>query len=1209
MKKLIIIPMLLICLIASGTNYYIKNSGNDSNSGLSDAQALAHHPWMSTFKGSVILKPGDVVYMNSGDIWTIANPSSAFITVKQNGSQESPITTTRYGSGAKPKINISTSTAQQVIFGSAKSFISFDNLDISHFDDGIIAWNNYTGIDIYNSSHDWVITNCDIHNCPSFGIYVAQDAYNLTIGNIEATTTATTTSYSNQIYDIGFSAISMAGCNLSTGVSNFNVIYNYIHDVNINGSDSENSYGISFASGSSSADATSNCFVSYNYISDIPTWTGIDVHNGKNMYILNNYIHDCKLGIGCQAVDKGGPWSPVLSNLNIDGNTIENSTDHIYSDYYFTQVSGATIVHIGGNNFFYTSVPQSESKAYGIKIDNVSDIIIDGNNFHNGPPSTSQGALDISSGNQNITISNNFISKWHYAILVNPSSFTGFLNIYNNIIHSQAVAIGTADQSGTFNGNINIYNNDIIISPISTYSEPIRFAYSTIGSGKSVKIKNNILGFNAAYSQDYFFGPSTINGTLEINNNIYWNSTAASPFNIGSKVYSFSSWNSLGYDADSYNNTDPLFQNTSGTYSDADDFIPKNTSPGINKGSNVGLSTDYYGAPISGNPDIGAIELKSIVAAPIPLFVSSVIQNNSPSVIGVVFDLPLANIVPAASVFKVTVNSLTRIVNSVAISGTTANITLASPVKYGDVLSISYTKPSSNPIQTPAGGQASSFNSKAVTNNVQPEIPVYLNSSVQSSTPSRLDITFNLSMANIIPAASSFNVTVNSVVRTVSSVSISGQQVFLNLASMVIYGDVVSISYNKPSTNPLQTPSGGQAVSFSANAVLNNITSSIPVYQSSAIQNSTPSRLDMTFNLSLANILPAVSSFKVTVNSVARNINSITISGTQVFLTLASPVIYADVVTVAYTKPTSGPLQTATGGTASSFIAQPVSNNCTPASNKPPVISISSPGKGVTFSAPASISISATASDPDGTIKKVEFYQGTTKLGEMSAAPFLFIWKNVTAGSYSITAVVTDNLNAATVSAPVTVSVTSIITGVNQLPVLTITSPSNGQSFVINSPVNITVDAYDPDGSVMEVNYYNGSVKIGSNLQPPYSLIFNGTTPGTYSLRVVAMDSKNDTTSVSLSLNLIKSDENQDKVNLYPNPNAGIFTLSSAEYLTDGNYTLSVISQQGKILYETLIKKDDINGSYDLTHLKPGLYILILAIKNNIFCTRKFVKN
>lgn len=1095
--------MLLICLMASGTNYYVRNSGNDSNSGLSDALALAHHPWMSSFQGSVVLKPGDVVYMNRGDLWTIADPSSAFMTVKQNGSQGSPITTTCYGSGAKPRLNISTNSAQQVIFGSAKSFISFDNLDISHYDDALIAWNNYTGIDIYNSCHDWVITNCDIHNCPSFGIYVAQDAYNLTIGNSEATTTATTISYSNQIYDIGFSAISMAGCNPSTGVSNFNVIYNYIHDVNINGSDSQNCYGISFASGNTSSDVTSNCYASYNYISGIPSWTGIDIHNGKNMYILNNYVHDCKLGIGCQSVDKGAPWSSVLNNLNINGNTIENSTDHIFSDYFFTQVSGATNVHIGGNNFFYTSIPQSESNAYGIKIDNVSDIIIDGNYFHNGPPSTSQGALDISSGNQNITISNNFIIKWHYAILVNPSSFTGNLNIFNNIIHTQDVAIGTADLSGTFNGNINIFNNDIIISPISSYSEPIRFAYSTIGSGESVKIKNNIIGFNTAYSQNYFSGPSTINGTLEINNNIYWNSSAATPFNIATKNYSFSSWNTLGYDAASYNNTDPLFQNTNGSYSTDADFILKSASPGIDKGTNVGLSTDYYGAPISGNPDIGAIEFKTIVATPTPVYVRSTVENTAPSVIGVVFDLTLANIVPSALVFKVTVNSAIRIVNSAAISGNTVYLTLASPVKNNDIVLITYTKPSSNPLQTSDGGQAASFSSKAVTNNVAPESLVYLNSSVQNVTPSRLDITFNLSLANIAPAGSSFN---------------------------------------------------------------------------------------------------------VIINYVARTVNSITISGQQVFLTLASPVIYGDIITVAYTKPASSPLQTSAGGISPSFSAQPVSNNCTPASNKLPVVSIASPGKGVSFSAPANISISASASDPDGTIIKVEFYQGTIKLGEISSAPFLFVWKNVAAGSYSLTAVATDNLNGTTVSAPVTVSVTNIISGVNQLPVVTITSPSNGQSYLINSPVNITVDAYDPDGSVLKVTYYNGSAKIGENHQPPYSLVFNSATPGTYNLRVVAMDYNNDTASVSLSLKLIKIDENKDMLTLYPNPNNGKFTISSLASLIEGNYTFSVISSQGKIVYKTLMKKENIDGEYDLTRLDPGLYILVLAI-NNILYTKKFVKN
>jgi uncharacterized protein (TIGR02145 family) len=83
----------------------------------------------------------------------------------------------------------------------------------------------------------------------------------------------------------------------------------------------------------------------------------------------------------------------------------------------------------------------------------------------------------------------------------------------------------------------------------------------------------------------------------------------------------------------------------------------------------------------------------------------------------------------------------------------------------------------------------------------------------------------------------------------------------------------------------------------------------------------------MTYNSTLANIVPATSAFTVMVNSAARAVNSVAISGTEVMLTLASAVVYGDIVTVAYTKPAGNPLQTASGGQAASIYAQSVTNN------------------------------------------------------------------------------------------------------------------------------------------------------------------------------------------------------------------------------------------------------------------------------------------
>ncbi|MFN2521065.1 MAG: PQQ-dependent sugar dehydrogenase, partial [Candidatus Limnocylindria bacterium] len=93
--------------------------------------------------------------------------------------------------------------------------------------------------------------------------------------------------------------------------------------------------------------------------------------------------------------------------------------------------------------------------------------------------------------------------------------------------------------------------------------------------------------------------------------------------------------------------------------------------------------------------------------------------------------------------------------------------------------------------------------------------------------------------------------------------------------------------------------------------------------------------------------------------------------------------------------------------------------------NVPPTVGITSPASGATYTAPASIAISANAADSDGTIAKVQFFQGTTLLGQSTTAPYTFTWSNVPAGTYSLTAKATDNAGAATTSSAVGVTVTS----------------------------------------------------------------------------------------------------------------------------------------------------------------------------------------
>ena len=104
----------------------------------------------------------------------------------------------------------------------------------------------------------------------------------------------------------------------------------------------------------------------------------------------------------------------------------------------------------------------------------------------------------------------------------------------------------------------------------------------------------------------------------------------------------------------------------------------------------------------------------------------------------------------------------------------------------------------------------------------------------------------------------------------------------------------------------------------------------------------------------------------------------------------------------------------------------------TTSSNAPPVVNLSSPASGAVFSAPATINMTATASDPENQLARVEFLSGTTVLATDTTAPFAWSWGNVAAGTYVLTAKAYDSAGAVTTSAAATVSV-SATTGLPRL--------------------------------------------------------------------------------------------------------------------------------------------------------------------------------
>jgi hypothetical protein len=84
--------------------------------------------------------------------------------------------------------------------------------------------------------------------------------------------------------------------------------------------------------------------------------------------------------------------------------------------------------------------------------------------------------------------------------------------------------------------------------------------------------------------------------------------------------------------------------------------------------------------------------------------------------------------------------------------------------------------------------------------------------------------------------------------------------------------------------------------------------------------------------------------------------------------------------------------------------------------NQPPTVSLTAPTPDSTFTIPASIMVSATASDVDGTIAGVDFYAGSALLGTDTSSPYSVSWTEWEAASYPIVAVARDSGGASTVS-------------------------------------------------------------------------------------------------------------------------------------------------------------------------------------------------
>ena len=172
--------------------------------------------------------------------------------------------------------------------------------------------------------------------------------------------------------------------------------------------------------------------------------------------------------------------------------------------------------------------------------------------------------------------------------------------------------------------------------------------------------------------------------------------------------------------------------------------------------------------------------------------------------------------------------------------------------------------------------------------------------------------------------------------------------------------------------------------------------------------------------------------------------------------------------------------------------------------NQPPTVSLTSPADNTTVTRGASVTVSATASDPDGMVHQVEFFANGVRIHSDSSVPYSFVWTPTIDGTFVLTAKAYDFDGGVTTSQPVTVNV--VPSANNVPPTVTVTSPANNATVSRSSGTSIRANASDPDGTIVKVEFYAGSTLLAIDPSAPYSVFWSPSVRGTFTLTARAYD-------------------------------------------------------------------------------------------------------
>ena len=139
------------------------------------------------------------------------------------------------------------------------------------------------GFQLDNDCHDFIFTNNEIDNIPYIAIFFYENCYNITVGDINATSIATSTSYSNHIHDFGYAGVcwKVRILQIKNQIIMFIIIMSMMQPklllqiMNM---------GLLLLQDATSSGWPNIATARYNFVENIKTWEGFRYHGGSYIY-------------------------------------------------------------------------------------------------------------------------------------------------------------------------------------------------------------------------------------------------------------------------------------------------------------------------------------------------------------------------------------------------------------------------------------------------------------------------------------------------------------------------------------------------------------------------------------------------------------------------------------------------------------------------------------------------------------------------------------------------------------------------------------------------------------------------------------------------------------------------------------------------------------------------------------------------------------